>query len=213
MKYMKILLALILFGGLTYFGVFSVMSTPKAEASAPINAQSQLEGAYLRVSPTPTPDKQKTRNQCPEAGMGLLCHRVAKGNNGDEEFIKDMERAACVDRVKDSEAEIKEKIRTAWSTHPFVCDNGYMDKPRSNLLKYAVKNTFYDFLEAAVFEWGLDLNKVDADGTTVLDYLDELSQRVEASEIRQELGRYRSLFVSKGAKHARELVPANKGKR
>jgi hypothetical protein len=115
--------------------------------------------------------------------------------------------AACVDFDKDSEAQIKAKIQKMWSSsdHKLKCHNLQFDVIDGNILKFAVRKRFKEFLEDAVF-WKVNLNRVDeSDQRTVLDYVrDELSRTTNPST-RSTLEAYYTILRGGGAKHKSEL--------
>jgi len=116
--------------------------------------------------------------------------------------------AACADPVKDSEEVIQKKIQYMWDKleDNFKCDTANFDVAQGSILKYAVKLRNFHFLNNAISQWKVNLNKVDNDGKTLMDYLSKEIERTKQSpELSGTLITYYEIARKAGAKHSREL--------
>jgi hypothetical protein len=159
----------------------------------------------------------------PEAGLlkmkkpAKLCSQIASG----EEAAIERQRpgivrkwqttildAAGVNIEKDSDKVVADKVSTWWQVNKdgLICDD--FDRPKGNLLKFAVSKNAEEFLQCAV-DWKMGLNTVDrVDEKTVLDYVeDQIQINREDKDLVITLKRYWDMLRSGGAKARRELPP------
>jgi hypothetical protein len=52
---------------------------------------------------------------------------------------------------------------------------------------------------------GINLNKVDKDGPTVIDYIDEKLKKTKSPAIESELTNYKRFLIHYGARNAKDL--------
>lgn len=118
-------------------------------------------------------------------------------------------QAAGVDPSRDVAATIRTKMQTWWNLYQdqLICNVPNSLVRNGSILKLAVDRSSSEFINDAVRRWKVDLNRIDADGTTVLDFIEQ--QRIDAQGLPRfdTLNRYYNIFSSNGAKHARDLPP------
>lgn len=114
--------------------------------------------------------------------------------------------AACV-RAGDSETVRQQKIRETWNKfeNEFKCNSPRFDVRDGNLLKFAAHKEFESFLYEAAVIWKVNLNKVDADGLTVLDYLKKKIEENKGNPFEPKFRTYYNMLDKAGAKHRTEL--------
>lgn len=153
--------------------------------------------------------------ECPSMdGLSQICSIVEaqdpeKDSNTGNTYAYQtyIQQAACADPKRDSEEEVKKKIRGLWNKFKdeLICDVPSFTAPKGNLIKYAIQRRFEDFIDD-VIDWGVDLNRIDPlDKRTVLDYVDYELERKKGSAVESELKRYKENLRKAGAKYAREL--------
>jgi hypothetical protein len=115
--------------------------------------------------------------------------------------------AAGVDTLKDNTDEIARKISRMWNRYePFLeCKSTQFDITDGSIIKYAVNMKFEEFLIDMV-SWKVNLNKIDdADGMTVLDYIQMQIGRNRGLPSEPYLKGYYDMLKKAGAKHRVEL--------
>lgn len=115
--------------------------------------------------------------------------------------------AAGVDPHTDTREVISRKMKAWWSKnqHRLICNVPHSIVRDGSILKLAVDSSSSEFINDAVRRWRVDLNRIDADGTTVLDFIDAEREKARESPRFATLNRYYNIFASGGAKHARDL--------
>jgi hypothetical protein len=116
-------------------------------------------------------------------------------------------KAAGVDPGRDDAPAVRRKMAAWWGRHrkTLICNVANSVVRNGNVLKLAVDRSSTDFLTDAVRRWKLDVNQVDADGTTVLDFVDSQIASSSSADRQDTLKRYRNWLLQAGGKHAREL--------
>jgi hypothetical protein len=161
------------------------------------------------VWPAGCPDLEKIGNIC----LNLTNFTKDPAPRGEYSYMyqRKIYDAACVDLQKDSEALMKRKIQEMWRIDErqprprMTCNNLQFDVASGNILKFAVRKRFQEFLEDAVW-WGVHLNRVDAsDQRTVLDYVKDELDRTSHPSTRSTLQAYYQILREGGAKHRSEL--------
>jgi hypothetical protein len=161
------------------------------------------------VWPAGCPDLEKIGNIC----LNLTNFTKDPAPRGEYSYMyqRKIYDAACVDLQKDSEALMKRKIQEMWRIDErqprprMTCNNLQFDVINGNILKFAVRKRFQEFLEDAVW-WGVHLNRVDAsDQRTVLDYVKDELDRTSHPSTRSTLQAYYQILREGGAKHRSEL--------
>jgi hypothetical protein len=173
-------------------------SAPAAPAASPV------------VWPAGCPDLERLTNICSSIG-GFVKDPAPRGDYS-YMYQRKIYDAACVDLQKDSEALMKRKIQEMWrideargDRSKLKCHNLQFDVIDGNILKFAVRKRFKEFLEDAVW-WGVHLNRVDAsDQRTVLDYVKDELDRTSHPSTRSTLQVYYEILREGGAKHRSEL--------
>lgn len=115
--------------------------------------------------------------------------------------------AACADIVKDSEETVSRKISVLWDRNQdkLKCVSSAFDVENGNILKFAVRLKFDDFLYDMV-KWKVDLNKIDpADDRTVLDYIKYQIDTQKGTSSESTLKSYYDFLRKAGAKHSNEI--------
>lgn len=122
-------------------------------------------------------------------------------------YEREIYEASCVNVLKDSDIEIKNKIRLMWTKYgkECHCTSPQFNVPKGSIIKLAVRKTFTDFIKDVV-SWGIDLNFINkSDDRTVLDYVrDELNAN-KGNPTEPTLKAYYTLLKNAGAKHKSEL--------
>jgi hypothetical protein len=161
------------------------------------------------VWPAGCPDLERLTNICSSIG-GFVKDPAPRGEYS-YMYQRKIYDAACVDLQKDSEALMKRKIQEMWRIDErqprprMTCNNLQFDVASGNILKFAVRKRFQEFLEDAVW-WGVHLNRVDAsDQRTVLDYVKDELDRTSHPSTRSTLQVYYNTLRRAGAKHRAEL--------
>jgi hypothetical protein len=116
-------------------------------------------------------------------------------------------RAAGVDPAMDDYVTIRMKMQTYWNRHraELVCNVPNSVVRNGNILKLAVDRSSSAFLTDVVRRWQLDLNQIDRDGETVLDFTEKQLEGAAGSPREATLRRYRNLLLAGGARRARDL--------
>lgn len=111
---------------------------------------------------------------------------------------------ACVDLEKDSPEVINKKVAAMWKEHEktLYCNSLTFDVQYGSVIKFAVQYIFDDYIKQ-VANWEIDLNHVDRDGQTLLDYVK--MKRDESEALRGRMQSYYDILRKAGAKHKSEL--------
>ena len=147
--------------------------------------------------------------------MGPLCSSVSDRRQDtredspfEYEFEERIYKLACVDINKDSKEIINKKIYYWWIQNEpeIVCTGASFNVSQGNILKLAAYNSFTAFLDRAIFDWKIPLNKVDkTDGRTTLDYIKDELERSKGQANEKALKDYYDLLRRNGAKYKSEL--------
>ncbi|USU13444.1 hypothetical protein NF701_06355 [Sphingomonadaceae bacterium OTU29THOMA1] len=81
------------------------------------------------------------------------------------------------------------------------CQGADFDVPKGNIFKYAINARAYGFVNQAIDEWAVDLNWIDSDGTTLLDYVARQIDRAAGTTFEREL----RIYYERIAKHGGRL--------
>ena len=161
----------------------------------------------------------------PERGIGLsvgeICQFVAENISESDPaastryvYQTRLFRAAGVDPARDDAATIRSKMQTYWNRHrqALVCNVPNSIVRNGSILKLAVDSSNSEFLNDVARRWKLELNQVDRDGETVLDFVTRELEKAAGSPRADTLRRYRNILESAGARRARDLpAPSSKG--
>lgn len=116
-------------------------------------------------------------------------------------------QASCADPTKDSEEQIAKKINAVWTKNEdsLKCSGGQFDLDNGSIIKFAVNMKFDVFIHD-VAKWKINLNKIDqADGKTVLDYVQVQIERNKGTANEPVLKNYYETLKLAGAKHKKDL--------
>ena len=151
-------------------------------------------------------------SNCPNPGrMDRLCQAIsfrAIDTTPDTDFTYVYQRtvyeASCVDYNSDSDEDIARKVSLMWARYGADLRCGPMGVPATGSpLRFAIHNSFEDFITDALSLWRIDLNRIE-NNQTMLDFLDERISRSNGL-LKQNLERYRGHFIRAGAKKRSEL--------
>ena len=166
-----------------------------------------VEPATQQTEETPCPNRKMLKNLCMMISGRTKNHDPATSEKYPFMYQKRLLEAGCVDLLKDSEEVIYEKIRKAWLMYEsdLKCNSTTFDLRDGHLLKYAINETFEDFIDD-VCKWKVNFNKVDeSDGRTTLDYLKYHIDRMKGTALETKYDYYYRKFRNAGAKHKSEL--------
>ncbi len=121
------------------------------------------------------------------------------------EYERMILEGACVNLQSDSREVQRQKIQALWrqAEGQLVCNSPRFGIQNGSIIKYAMNSLFDDFIEN-VLNWGVNLNKVDEDGQTPLDFLRDRINR-SGSNSQRRLQAYYDQLRAAGAKHRSEL--------
>lgn len=170
----------------------------------------------LFISNFATAQQSQVKLECNEPlMMGPLCMSVEgriQDSRDDSPFEYTFEEhiynLACVNVSTDSPSVINKKIQAFWIKYEkeLVCDSTGFNVPKGNILKMAAHTLFSQFLDKAVYDWKVPLNKVDpSDGRTTLDYIKDEIIKNKGQPNEKPLQSYYDLLRRNGAKHKSEL--------
>lgn len=157
---------------------------------------------------------QSTPSAIPNLNVVDLCQFMAEGvreidpAKGTKYAYQTLLYAAAgVDPHKDDAATRSAKMQAWWNRYQdrLICNVPHSIVRNGSILKLAVDRSGTDFIDDAVRRWKVDLNHIDADGTTVLDFIAKEREEARNTPRFQILDAYYNTFASKGAKRAREL--------
>lgn len=153
--------------------------------------------------------------ECPnQVNVAELCMFVAENNRETDASIgttfayqSRIFKAACVDPHADSSDVIQAKMQNFWNRYhdKLICNVSNSIVRDGNILKLAVDRSSTDFINDSVRRWKVNLNHIDADNKTVLDFIDEERTRSAGTPRVAVLNRYFTIFRSNGAKFRREI--------
>lgn len=153
--------------------------------------------------------------ECPnQVNVADLCLFVAENNretdtNAGTTFAYQTRiyRAACVNPQQDSAQVIQAKIQNFWNRYhdQLSCNVPNSIVRDGNILKLAVDRSSTDFINDSVRRWKVNLNHVDADNKTVLDFIEAERTKSVGTPRHAILNRYFTIFRSNGAKFKREI--------
>ena len=118
----------------------------------------------------------------------VLCGYV-KGQVRDEDensrynflWQKLIEQMSCVDYLNDNPETVKRKVQIWWNKYHDDCKCSRSDfvLTNGNILKFAVQNTFEEFIFSVIKDYKLNLNFIaPADGETALDFAKDEYERI-----------------------------------
>lgn len=163
-------------------------------------------GADPAVPSTACPDKAKLRNMCLAVGNQMKDITV---QNSQFEFLyqRKFHEAACIQDADTPEQQFS-KYRQMWNefknAKELHCTNMHFDVDQGNILKYAVAKKFEEFIYDAI-KWRLDLNWIDSDDQTLLDYVQRHLDRNKGNELEVIYKNYYYSLRKAGAKYRAEL--------
>ena len=145
---------------------------------------------------------------CPkEKPIHNICNAVLdpEDENGERSYIAGIKKAACV-RPTDSKEVEGEKIRIMWNKYEdkLVCDSLFFPVTGGNIIKATIYKGNKDFMKL-IFEWKVNLNRVDVDGRTALDYVDDQIKRETTPAAISMLKYFKRHLEHYGAKRKSEL--------
>ena len=116
-------------------------------------------------------------------------------------------QAAGVDASRDDAAMKSTKMQTWWNLYQdqVICNVTNSIVRNGSILKLAVDSSSSEFINDAVRRWKVDLNRIDADGTTVLDFIEQERIKARGTPRFAILNSYYNIFSTNGAKHRRDL--------
>ena len=152
----------------------------------------------------------------PAAGFRSLCDFIdshVTEPSGSDDYYSYQAKAYQVGKVtsRDSEATIRKKVQHLFVINQAImdCDDLGFSVSNGSMLKLAVSRRFDDFIQEAVADWQVPLNRIDAsDGRTVLDYIDAELAKAMGTPLEKKLRDYRETFRAAGGRTARELAVA-----
>jgi hypothetical protein len=107
----------------------------------------------------------------------------------------------------DNEETAKKKIQLWWDKYKTSCTFSTVgfNVENGNILKYAVCQSFLDFIETMVLNYDLDINFIDpADNRNLLDYVNDEIERLKHDGVSKTsvevYNRYRLKLIALGAK-------------
>lgn len=115
--------------------------------------------------------------------------------------------AAGIDPHQDDAATVRAKMQSYWNRNreALVCNVPNSVVRDGSILKLAVDRSSTEFLTSAIRRWDLDLNQIDSDGKTVLDFVEDELAKAAGSSRERTLQRYRNWLLSGGARRAVDL--------
>lgn len=152
----------------------------------------------------------------------LCMHTTSKATTGKESPVYKYEeilwKLSGVTEQEKKEDETNAKIRASkvkayWGLHgsKFVCDAQKLTQEENGfIMKYAISEVFSDMIDNLVETYNVDLNIIDSNGTTVMDFILEQKKIYEKSpEMLDWLDNYYNVFKNAGALHAAEIKKKN----
>lgn len=131
-----------------------------------------------------------------------------RSQNFEYEYEKRIYEASMADYQKDNDQEIAKKISTMFEQNrdKLQCRGVDFDVIEGNVLKYAMGTRTFGFLDMAIDEWKVNLNWIDKDGTTLLDYAAMQVAKTKGTSNEQVMKNYYGRIRKAGGKHRRELI-------
>lgn len=194
----KIVCALFLLSSFSSFAVTTAVTCSDSAAD-------QLAADLLRVADRVScPSNEGIKSIC-----GFVDSRVTEPEGSPDyySYQRKIYALACVNSSDGPEA-IQRKVQTFWNqySNDLTCDSLSFNVSNGSILKLAVSRKFDDFINEAVTDWKVGLNKIDsADQKTVLDYIQDELSKVRGTPLESKLRHYYETFRNAGAKHKREL--------
>ncbi|MFV0331237.1 MAG: hypothetical protein ACK5M3_14195 [Dysgonomonas sp.] len=102
-------------------------------------------------------------------------------------------------------------IYLIWHRHSnlFVCSSSNFNVINGSILKLAVQSAFTSFIECAIYDWYVPLNRIDKfDGRTLLDYVRDEMEKAKDTSGFSILSSYYRVLRKVGAKHKSEMSSA-----
>jgi hypothetical protein len=126
-------------------------------------------------------------------------------------YERNIYEASGVDIDNDTDEEIGEGVSALWDAayYQLICNNTQFDVREGNILKFAVKIRFREFIEDAAMLWNIPwaFNLVDcSDGRTVLDYIEKEIDLNLGNANESVLRRYHDIVRQAGGKRRAELT-------
>lgn len=153
--------------------------------------------------------------RCPDISKAIgICAMVSsriKDTLPNSQFEYRYERAvyeaACVDPNVDDEQKIVRNVNSFFvNARPQLqCQGADFDVVEGNIFKYAISSRAFGFINQSIDEWHVDLNWIDKDQTTLLDYVENQVSRARGTHNEEQLRNYYNKLKKNGAKHGSEL--------
>lgn len=160
-------------------------------------------GTSLAGEPT-CPNPVKVKNIC----MAVSERSRDKDATSSFKYLyqRKFTEAACVDMEHDDADVIDQKMQQMWLAFEdrLICNSLQFDIQNGSIIKFAINQYFDDFVDD-VIAWKVNLNRVDADGQTVLDYLQSKIERNRDNQTSKIFSAYYDRLRRAGAKHKSEL--------
>jgi hypothetical protein len=150
------------------------------------------------------PNPKKLKNLC--MFVGDQSAEPAPAGHYRYTYQRKIAEAACVDPAKDSKETQSRKIAAMWKQYEsqLTCNNVQFDVQNGSILKFAAAMMFDPFIRDAI-TWGVPLDRVDADGRTLLDYVRDHRDRNQGYSVGERFGQYYDMLRKAGARHRDEL--------
>lgn len=113
---------------------------------------------------------------CPRPKDGHFLYLWTLTENKDPNYDNHLQRISCVDKEKDTDATIREKVNCTWEKYyaEWICNSTGFSVGDGNVLKYAVNEENELFVDGMVQDFGININLRDpADGKTLLDFVSD----------------------------------------
>lgn len=156
----------------------------------------------------------KMNTECPnQVDVADLCQFVAEkvtetspGAKTSYVYQSKIYKAACVE-AGDSPKVIQAKVQNFWNRYhdKLVCSALNSTVQNGHILKLAVDRSSTEFINDTVRRWRVNLNHVDSDKKTVLDFIDEERKKAAGTQRLSTLDRYYQIFRTNGAKYSSEI--------
>ncbi len=187
-----------------YIFAFSASCMVSIFASGSLSASDAVQVRDSTPS-TPCPNSAKLRNIC-----NLITTRdrdKTRGSNFEYLYEKAIYEASCADYNADGDALIAKKISSMFESNRnrLLCHGVDFDVVEGNILKYAISSRAFGLINSAIEEWRVNLNWIDPDGTTLLDYIGSQIPRTKGTPNERMIKIYYDRVRRAGGRHRHEL--------